>query len=226
MKRLLIAGAALIAVASASNADTPAVNWTGCYVGVGVGMASTTNNASIDITGGPSLLSVDGLGSNGASIGGQVGCDLQVAKQFVVGAWGSYDWHNQDWSISSGLIGGPLATMSIDSTWAIGGRAGVVVNNVLLYGLVGYTQMQTSGVNVPLAATSLAVADFSGMVFGGGMEMALGNGLFLTGEYRYSRFNSEAATIIPGVLNLNMEPDMHAFAARLSYRFQVPGMAP
>jgi len=224
MKRFLIAGATLLALTGNAAADAP--NWTGCYAGVAVGMASTTNNASIDITGGPSILGIEGLGSNGAQFGGQVGCDIQITKQFVVGAWGSYDWHNQEWSISSGLIGGPLATMSIDSTWAIGGRAGVVVNNVLLYGLVGYTQMQTSGVNVPLAATSLAVSDFSGMVFGGGMEMAIGNGLFLTGEYRYSRFNSESANIIPGVLDLNMEPDMHAVSARLSYRFPVPGMAP
>ena len=226
MKRLLIAGATLAAWATTGIANPPAANWTGCYVGVGTGMASTTNNASLDIEGGPSLLSIDGLGSNGMVFGGQVGCDIQISKGFVVGAWGSYDWHDQEWSIASGLISGPLATMSIDSQWAIGGRAGVVVNNVLLYGLIGYTEMQTSAVQVPLAATSFAVPDFSGMVFGGGMEMAIGNGLFLTGEYRYSRFNSEAAPIIPGVLNLNMEPDMHAFAARLSYRFQVPGMAP
>lgn len=225
MKRL-IAGISLFLslTATASAADTK-TNWTGCYIGVGVGMASTTNNASIDVVGGPSIIGIDGLGSNGAAFGGQVGCDIQIAKQFVVGAWGSYDWHNQEWSISSGLIGGPIATMSIDTQWAIGGRAGVIINeNVLVYGLIGYTQMQTSAVKVPLLATSFAVSDFSGMVFGGGMEMALGNGLFLTGEYRYSRFDAEAASLIPGVLNLNMEPDMHTVSARLTYRFGVPGL--
>jgi len=225
MKRLIAGFAlALLSATSSASANEPKTNWTGCYVGASVGMASTINNASIDVVGGPSILGIDGLGSSGASFGGQVGCDMLVSKQFVIGAWRSYDWHNQEWSISSGLIGGALATMSVDSVWAIGGRAGVLVNdNVLIYGLVGYTQMETSGVRVPLLAMNLSTSDFSGMVFGGGMEMALGNGLFLTGEYRYSRFDSEAAAFIPNVINLNMEPDMHSVSARLSYRFGMPG---
>lgn len=217
----VVASALLIgAGGSAAFADSPRVNWTGCYVGLNAGVASTTNSASIDVSGGPSLLSVDGLGSNGGAFGGQVGCDMHATKSIVIGVFGDYTWHNQDWSIGSGLLGGTLATMSVDNQWTIGARAGVLVHdNALVYALIGYTEVQTSGVHVPLLSTSFGARDFTGISVGGGMEVAVGGGLFLTGEYRYSRFDAETGDIIPGLVSLRMEPEMHAFTGRLSYRF-------
>lgn len=212
---LLLAAASLLTVAPA-NADAPAPRWTGCYVGVGLGMASSVHETGLDV-GGATLLTIDGLGSSGVAVAGHVGCDLQL-QQFVIGAFADYTWHDQTWQASSPLIGGTLASMSIDTQWTVGARAGVVMSNVLVYGLVGYTEVQVGAISVPLAATSFAVPDMSGWVFGGGAEIALGNGLFLAGEYRYAMLDRVVAPITTGV-GIGIETEMHTAMARLSYRF-------
>src|SRR5438270_204111 len=103
MKKLLLAGASVIAVAAAvpaSAADlslkapmmAPAVfSWTGCYVGVHVGHAwGKTDTQGISSNGVPTTFNTGSMDVSGSIFGGQLGCNVQLAPTFVIGAEGSY----------------------------------------------------------------------------------------------------------------------------------------
>lgn len=216
-------GATALAVATilavlAGAARAEGVRWSGVYVGATLGYGSTTTKADADITGVGTILSVDGLGSSGHTMGLVVGADLQIDR-LVIGAFADWTKHDQTWSASSPLLApGNLASLDIESQWTFGGRAGITVGNSLLYGLIGYTRMQTSDIDVPPAALTLAVPDLKGWVLGGGIDVALGNGLFLGAEYRFTRFDSVDVAIVPGFASLNLDPETHEVKARLTYK--------
>jgi outer membrane immunogenic protein len=104
MKKLLLAGASVIAVASAAPASAadlsvkapmmmaPAVfSWTGCYVGAHVGHAwGKTDTQGISTNGAPTTYNTGSMDVNGSIFGGQLGCNYQVAPTFVIGVEGSY----------------------------------------------------------------------------------------------------------------------------------------
>ena len=120
MKRLLLAGAGLIALLGGSSnaADlapvyaplpplVPVFNWTGCYVGGNAGGISANSDWSDTILG--------GFGNNtssGALGGVQAGCNYQAsgpnywAGGLVLGIQGDYDWTSINGSVTNGL---PLA---------------------------------------------------------------------------------------------------------------------
>lgn len=219
--RLAFAAAATVLVALAAQpvrSETAKPSWTGCYGGAAAGLSSTVTKAEADVVGVGNLLAIDGLGSDGPALTLIAGCDVQIDR-FVIGAFGDYTWHHQKWEASSGLLPGTLASLDVSSQWTIGGRAGITVGNALVYGLLGYTVLNTSDISVPPLATSFAVSDFKGVAVGGGVDIALGSGFFLGAEYRYQMFDTQSVALVPGVLNLNLEPDMHTVQGRLTYRF-------
>jgi opacity protein-like surface antigen len=68
-------------------------NWTGCYLGAQVGGAFADNHLNGPLTANGSVLgasittAVDqNVGSTAVIVGGQVGCDLQFARNWVIGA--------------------------------------------------------------------------------------------------------------------------------------------
>lgn len=215
---LMLAIAALVlAIHPAKAAEGP--RWTGVYAGASVGYASTVTQADIGLAGVGTAASIDGLGSSGGSFGLQIGADLRVDR-YLVGAFADWTMHNQEWSVSSPLLpGGTLASLDIDNQWTIGGRAGVIVGETLVYGLLGYTTMQTSDIDVPLVPISFAVSEFKGWTFGGGLETHLGGNIFLAAEYRYTKFDDQTVNLIPGVVDLNLSPEVHEAKARISYKF-------
>lgn len=226
----LMKSAAITALAAAvtligsvvAKAAEPAVQWSGVYVGAGVGYGASNTNVDIGATGFGSVAVIDGLGASGAALTLTIGADLKFDR-FLIGAFLDWTRHDQDWSISSSLIpGGTLARMEFDNQWTIGGRAGVVLGSSLVYGLVGYTTLHTSDLAVPAAALTVGVPDFKGWSLGGGIEMALGNGLFLGAEYRFTQFDKETATLAlgPGI-TIGLEPEVHQATARLMYKLGV-----
>ena len=214
-----VAAITLIALAAQpARSEGTKVNWTGCYGGGGLGMASTVTKADAEIVGVGNLLTVDGVGTGGAAWTIIGGCDVQVGR-FVVGAFADYTWHDQTWSVSSGLLPGTIASLDIQSQWTIGGRAGVTVGNALVYGLVGYTRLTTGDLSIPIIPISFTVPEMTGWALGGGVDLALGNGFHLGAEYRYQMFDRETIALVPNALNLGLEPDMHTIQGRLTYRF-------
>jgi outer membrane immunogenic protein len=81
-------------------------NWTGCYLGAQLGAAFADNNVNGELAG---FLVIQKDGATNATGGGQVGCDLQFARNGVVGAQIEGAWTNlvasQGVKGSSGTLG-------------------------------------------------------------------------------------------------------------------------
>jgi outer membrane immunogenic protein len=181
---------------SASIALADPANWSGFSVSVGGGGAKTNTDLSVDTAnndridifpGTPPLFTIIGqaLGHSGASDNDwhgfgtlQAGYDQRIGN-FVVGAFGDFDFYPEEPSSSSsngingnvsfaflGIPVGPVipitnyatvtSNISLENTWSIGGRLGYLVTpEVLIYGLGGYTQAKFDG-QVSLSYLSLA----------------------------------------------------------------------
>ena len=227
MKIKILAAAALATVAAlgtASAADLPmpapaykaplppppVYNWTGCYVGGGGGYAMWTQNSFVTANGTP-ITASQSNGGNGWFGQGQVGCDYQFTAPFfgvqtVIGAFGDFAGGSITGSSSfPGFTGGEKES----STWAVGGRAGVLVTpRFLTYFDGGYTQARFDGVNYNIAIAgggasglSLAAQTYNGWFLGSGFEYAFDwlpiPGLFLKTEYRYSQYGGNNGTSVP-----------------------------
>lgn len=212
----MLALAAIILVGGTARADNP--KWTGCGVGATVGMSTTKTEAGLDVAPLGSILTIDGLGTSGTTFGLGVNCDMQMDR-FVVGAFADWQRHDQAFTISSPLLGGNIASLEFDNQWSIGGRAGVLVHPMtLVYGLLAYTEVQTSDITSPFL--TVAMPDLKGWSVGGGIEVALSGGFFLGAEYRFTELDTATVALVPGGgINLNLDPEMHSVQARLSYKF-------
>lgn len=239
MQRLLdLLGMAAMTVAIiliGAHTSVNAQGWTGCYVGVQAGYGATHHDVSLDVvTGGPSgsLLDVP-LSSQGGQIGLHGGCDIQVQK-LVVGAFADYNWLSQSLEITSPLGGAffpglnPIAKLDLDTMWTVGGRAGLLVgasNSTLVYGLVGYSKMDVS--DLQLLGTlggSFAVPSLEGWTFGGGIAVDLGSNIRLGAEYRWTRFDKIDIPLFAAggnSISIGSQPEMHTAMARLSYMIPV-----
>jgi len=225
MKFRLLTAAALVtfaALGSAGAADLsmpapvyralppplPVYNWTGCYVGAGGGYAFWQQDSFVTLNGTPVTASQTN-GGKGWFGQGQVGCDYQFTApyfgvQTVIGAFGDFAGGGINGSNSfPGLTGSEKES----STWAVGGRAGVLVTpRFLTYFDGGYTQARFDGVNYNIAiagggssGVSLAAQTYNGWFIGSGFEYAFDwlpiSGLFLKTEFRYSQYGGNGVSV-------------------------------
>jgi outer membrane immunogenic protein len=227
MKSQIFAAAALImlgALGSANAADLPmpapaykalpppppVYNWTGCYVGGGGGYAMWTQNSFLTV-GGTAVTASQSNGGNGWFGQGQVGCDYQFTApyfgvQTVIGAFGDFEGGSIKGSNSFPGVNG---SEKESSTWAVGGRAGVLVTpRFLTYFDGGFTQARFDGVNYNIAIAgggpaglSLAAQTYNGWFIGSGFEYGFDwlpiPGLFLKTEYRYSQYGGNNGVSVP-----------------------------
>ncbi len=259
MKFRVLTAAALVTLAalgSASAADlgvapiykalpppAPVYNWTGCYVGGGGGYAFWQQDSFVT-SGGTAVTASQTNGGKGWFGQGQVGCDYQFTAplfglQTVVGAFTD---------IAGGSITGSNSFAPVtgsekeSSTWAVGGRAGVLVTpRFLTYFDGGYTQARFDGVNYNIAIAgggpsglSLAAQTYNGWFIGSGFEYAfewLGmSGLFLKTEFRYSQYGGNGVSVpisgtpvggiaLPANPALNSQKATEFVSTELVYRF-------
>lgn len=218
MKKLALALAATAAFAGqAIAADMPVkaarpvaapvvvANWTGCYLagGVGYGMYDQENVDYFNPAPAArfALSGVYDTGGRGWLGRGQVGCDYQFggmgSMNVVVGVFGDYDWADIKGRFST--PGAIVATETLKSQWAVGGRIGLLVTPQLLtYFSGGYTEA-TFGygaftTNTPIPAPAgvyLNDLTYKGWFLGSGLEYALNwaPGLTVKTEYRFSEFD-------------------------------------
>jgi outer membrane immunogenic protein len=224
MRSQVLAAAALIMVGllgSANAADlpmhapayappppAPVYNWTGCYVGGGGGYAFWQQDSFLTIGGVP-ITASQSNGGKGWFGQGQVGCDYQFTApyfgvQTVIGAFSDIEGGSINGSSSfPGFTGSERES----STWAVGGRAGVLVTpRFLTYFDGGFTQARFDGVNYNIAVPgggpsglSLAAQTYNGWFIGSGFEYAFTwlpiNGLFLKTEFRYSQYGNNGVSV-------------------------------
>jgi hypothetical protein len=222
----------------------PVYNWTGCYLGGGGGYGMWRQNSFVTAGGVPVTASQSNSGE-GWFGQGQVGCDYQFTAplfgvQTIIGAFGD---------IAGGSINGNSAFPGVvgnereSSTWAVGGRAGVLVTpRFLTYVDGGFTQARFGGVNYNLAIAgggptglSLAAQTYNGWFIGSGFEYALDflpvPGLFLKTEYRYAQYGGNngvsvpitstagGALVVPAGVSLNSQKTTQMVSTELVWRF-------
>jgi outer membrane immunogenic protein len=251
MKKLLIASIATVALSASSAfaADMgtpyykapppPAVSWTGCYIngGVGYGMSNLDQSNNVITPPGSvpaSATYTDGgrgwLGRLGA------GCDYQIpSSNFVLGAFGDYDFMNIHGNFSPGDFAS-AGNLKESDAWSVGGRIGYLITpSLLTYWDGGYTQAHfDQGFFGPLAAGGLSVTipahTYNGWFLGGGTEYALDfswlpiHGLFWRNEYRFSEYQSAdlPVTFATGAATGNGEnihPYVQTITSSLVWRF-------
>ena len=232
MKRVLLAGVALGAVAAAASANAadiplpmkpsgnpPVFSWSGCSVGghVGWGWSRTTfsdapggsSSSLIDFAGGFRSASVNG---SGAVFGGQLGCDYQFNPWLVVGVQASFAGANINGTAPDPLALGSPMQAKTDFLSDLSLRLGYAWNNWLFYGKGGAAwahnnYSQTSSAAAAAVSGGPYVANGIdvpfGAVAGAGIEWAFYDNWSAFLEYDHYFFGADTVTFnSAGFLNL------------------------
>jgi outer membrane immunogenic protein len=149
-----VAVSAVLGIGAAAAADlsmkarpyaavAPAFSWTGCYVGVqgGGGWGNTRfSDPEVQLFA-PVGGSLD-VGTSGGLVGGQIGCNYQLASPLVIGAEVAGAWtnikgsNNVSFTTPTNIVAG-TANSKTDWLASFTGRAGFDWNRVLFYGKAG-----------------------------------------------------------------------------------------
>lgn len=209
-------------------------NWTGLYIGGGVGYGSYLSEQSTYLLSG---LPDANRGSTGGGKGwfGTViaGYDLQFADRFVAGVFADYDFSDIKGKNVS-FSGSTIHPRGPDSAWSVGGRLGLLVSPAtLLYATGGYTHGDFRGgrgdfiINPQVLARTEADTSQGGTFVGAGVETMLWQNLSGSLEYRYAEYDAvRNARYSFGVAEgfTETKPAVQTVRARLAYKFGTPGI--
>jgi outer membrane immunogenic protein len=135
---------------------------------------------------------------DGVVYGGQIGYDYQAGKA-VFGIEGEVTGSTTKDTATGVLVAGDSLRVSAGRDLYVGGRAGFVVGDrALIYAKGGYTNARF---NTHYVSTTTDVEDHEtvgGWRVGAGAEVKLNDKVYLKGEYRYSKYDSEDAGIDTG----------------------------
>lgn len=192
---LILAAIASLAVVSFAPTKAKAQTPLQVYAGVHGGYSMMSTEVSSPLAPG---FSIDGLGSKGLVGGLHAGVDTGFPGSiWFAGIFGDYTWQKVDFSIN------PLATARLGDSWTVGGRAGITSGKSKYYGLVGYTQAESS------ITGGMAMPVFKGVTYGVGTSYNLANNLVASLEARMTHFQSATVVGTP----IDLQPD------QLSVRF-------
>jgi outer membrane immunogenic protein len=225
-----------------------AVNWTGCYVGGGVGYGMfRQENVSYNNFPPAARFPISGQYDTGG--GGylgriQGGCDYQFGGigswNLVIGVFGDHDWSDIHGRYSNGTV---TANETLREQWAVGGRIGLLVTPQLLtYFSGGYTEARFNYdafvFNLPAPFNVATGSGFPGHTYkgwflGSGLEYSLGwaPGLYLKTEYRFSEFDvgTNASRLLANNVPTGFEVDSKKYVqtvtTSLVYKFNFGGGA-
>lgn len=194
--------AALLLSASVGAAQAgEAVQRSGVYVGVHGGYSFA--DLKIEANGSP--FAIDGLSAEGFRGGAQLGFDYQFpGSPFVLGAFGEYSFGETQFEIAPNIL-----TATIENSWAVGAKAGLMVGNALPYVVAGYTQADGKATLLGASASETLEGYFAG----GGIAIQINQNIDLGAEYRFTQFDS--VDLGGGV---DLDPTMHSVMARLNWR--------
>ena len=241
LKRTAAAVAGVLACASTANAG----EWTGVYIGIGGGMGAAVHDLTFEngpLVPAPAFgAELSGIGGEGAFFSLGAGADYQVNSRFVVGAFFDYDWANIESDVLNLQIGPPVniaaeANIEVEDVWSVGGRLGYLVTpSTMLFLSGGYSRADISDLTLSASGlggfgglTLAGVGDFDGYFIGGGAEIKLTKSLSIKGEYRYTDFDDETITLVPGTpiaglvngfVTTKLDPDIQTARVALTYRF-------
>lgn len=228
-KTLLLCTSALLAVGTAAYAADPQLpaeapsgfNWSGAYVGAGVGVGAVVHR--FEITDGVNSASVNGLGGEGLFGEVTAGYDHMLSDRVLLG--GFIDAHFGNIGPTIDLSSGGVTVADIKLTNSYGFDAGarlgyLVAPSTLAYVLGGYGwQHFKLEANITGGPAFSASEDRSGYILGVGMETAISSNWTLKTEYRYSDYGNDAIADLGGGTVLKIQPSTHTFHVGANYRF-------
>jgi len=205
------AGAADLPVKAPPMAPPPPLTWTGCYISGGIGYGLWNQDHFTEDQG---VVLTDTTRDGGRGWLGRVGvgCDYQFNSNFLVGAFGDYDWSSlkgtstQDLSNTLSPFFGVSGDEKQTGAWAAGVRLGYLpYPNLLTYVSGGWTQARfgevdffnhtANGFGALGIATGLFLpaTTYNGWFIGAGYEYRLPwwQNLTWKTEYRYSEYSSK-----------------------------------
>jgi outer membrane immunogenic protein len=219
----------------------PQFSWTGCHIGVdfgvGNGMAQWTDtqpDGNIDNDLLATTARTAEVEQSGAVAGGQIGCDVQLGDSFVLGVAGLMNWSNvtaegmdqfnQTWTLRD----------NTDWYGSVTGRAGVTVDNALVYAKGGVAfahnnfEIENSGVTL---GTPSDVR--TGWTVGAGLEWAFSPHWSAVLEGNYYGFGAKtelfddpiavAGAFVNPPFTINVKPSFETLTLGVNYRFGVLG---
>jgi outer membrane immunogenic protein len=228
--KLLLGAVSLVALSSAAqSADAvlpePVVsgyNWSGLYVGAGIGVGAVVHGLNFDIDG-TEVVDFNGIGGEGFRGEISIGYDYQISPRFVVGAFADAHYGN----IGPELNASPLIDADLENVYGfdVGGRVGYVLNPTTLGYVLGGYAWQHFELDGDFGGTPFDFEeDRDGYVLGVGMETVISGGWTLKGEYRYAYYGDDTVLTIDDVIgdfdgSLGVEPSTHTFTVGANYRF-------
>lgn len=234
MRRLLFAAVALAFTAAVAQADglpfkssrvaqaedpAPDVNWSGFYIGGGVGGQMTITRLGAQF--GESSASLDNLGAQDWIIDGRVGLDVRIPNSaFIFGVFGGYS--GGDTTSSLNINGMDVASLSLRPTWNAGARVGWLLNPLTM-GYIGYKYTRAdidvrSGMGDLCSVRGFNCSqELNGHGVIAGVEWKVASKLTGAVEYSFTRF--ENATLFSGEnQTITARPDDHTVMFRLNWR--------
>jgi outer membrane immunogenic protein len=243
MYKTLLAGTALLTLISGSAmaADmrpapapvytkapmmAPLYNWTGCYIGVEGGGAWGRSHHEDSV----GLHITNDYDVTGGLIGGEIGCNYQVASTWVLGLEGDLSWVTKKGSASDILPFNTAFTSGTKEEWLGTGRARVgflATPQFLLYGTGGFAVASVEAdVTPPGVATVTESKTRWGWTAGAGGEYAFTSNWSVKVEYLFVQLQNAAyfATPVatPGgtiVSRGNVSLNNNIVRAGLNYKF-------
>ena len=241
MKRLIILAAAAItvgAVAPAAAADLPArapaayskapaiveaaYDWSGFYVGINGGGA--TSNVDWNADGSPGFASGD-EGSHkpsGGTVGGQIGYRWQM-QSVVFGLEAQGNWADFSGSNASLLFPGQTNQTKIDAFGLFTGQIGYAWDRALLYvkGGAAVTDNKYTSITTGLGVDTANETRW-GAAVGAGIEYAFAPSWSVGFEYDHLFMGNNDVVSNAGFIADHIKEDVDLFTARVNYKFGGP----
>ncbi len=225
MKKLLLAGTAILALAGGAQAAdlgvprspiaaavvAPAFSWTGFYAGahVGYGWAQARYN---DFTG---TFGPGSINANGFFGGLQAGYNWQV-NSFVFGL--EADIAASSMRRTFALGGGDTYRASVPFLASVRARAGFAADRALIYvtGGLGIASFQDRVFDAGIPATLTASNTRAGYALGAGVEYAMTQNWTVKAEYMYYGFGDRRNVF---TANDRVRTDIHTIKLGINYLF-------
>lgn len=233
MKKFLLAGAAVAALASGAQAAdlgvprgpvaaavvAPAFNWTGFYLGaqIGYGWGRATQPWTF-VTVNPTTFPNAQADARQSGIvgGGHIGFNYQI-NQFVLGL--EADLEASGINGNDGGSGGDVNGVRHRWNASIRGRAGFAIDRALIYATGGVAFLSAQGTQISRAPNEFIGFNTTGWTLGAGVEYAFTPNLTARVEYRYADYSARTVIFPVSGYSERIKPQIHTIRFGVSYLF-------
>ena len=200
-----------------------AADFSGLNVAIGAGLNATTHDLSFNLIG-AGLATLDGVGGSNASGTAGAGYDWRLAPNWLVGVLGRIGWsnHSRDLRLTVADVDVAVDTLTVARTWTAAARIGYqAAPRSLLYGLIGHSWVRyhEAALVTDLAGVGFDLPVLKGISVGAGFEHQIIAGLSLRGEYVFTALKRQRVANDLELLDVTLDPDLHALQLALAYRF-------